>query len=65
MKPNEIMAALMLMNKRPSEIARQLNVHRCVVSNVIHRRSYSRRVQEEIAKILEKDFEEVWSHQVA
>lgn len=65
MKPNEIMAALMLNNKRPSEIARKLNVTRGIVSNVIHNRTYSRRIREEIAREIGKPVEEIWPHGVA
>jgi len=59
-KPNEILAALLLKNHRPVEIARKLKIGRSAISNVIYGRSKSRKVQEEIAGIIGKTVEEIW-----
>ena len=65
MKPNEILAALMLKGIRLVDIARRFNVTRGVVSNIIHGRTQSRRIQAAIAKAIDKDVDEVWPQWVA
>ena len=65
MKPNEILAALMLANCRPVEIARKLNVSRPMISNIIHGRGKSRIVQEAIAEIIGKPVDEIWPDMAA
>ena len=65
MKPNEILAALMLKGIRLVDIARRLNVSRGTVSNIIHRRTQSRRIQAAIAEAIGKNVDEVWPQWVA
>lgn len=60
MKPNEIRAALLIKDVRPTDIANKLAVSRAAVSSVIGGTLKSKRIQEEIAGIIEKTVEEVW-----
>ena len=60
MEPKEILAALILKGVKQTEIANKAKVARSLVSQVIHGRCKSRRIQEEIAKVIDKDVDEVW-----
>ena len=60
MKPNEIRAALLLQDVRPTEIANRLQVSRAAVSSVIGGNLKSARIQEAIANIIGKKIEEIW-----
>ena len=60
MKPNEIRAALLLQDVRPTEIANRLQVSRAAVSSVIGGNLKSARFQEAIANIIGKKIEEIW-----
>lgn len=62
MKPNEIKAALMLKNIRQTDIARRLKLRQSTVNDVIAGRGKSARVQNEVAKLLEKPVEEIFPH---
>ena len=65
MRPNEILAALMLKERRSAEIARKFNVSKTMINRVIYGHSTSRRIQEEIADILEKPVSEIWPGRAA
>jgi len=65
MKPNEIRAALLLLNVRPAEIAKRLKVSRAAVSSVISGNLKSARIQEAIANIIGKKIEEIWPEMAA
>lgn len=60
MKPNEILAALMLKGVKQREIAQKLKVTHVAINHVIYGRGKSRRVQEEIARIIGRDVNEIW-----
>ncbi|MCM0757376.1 helix-turn-helix domain-containing protein [Sporomusa sphaeroides DSM 2875] len=65
MKPNEILAALILNNYSQVKIAQKCGVNRSQVCNVIHGRSRSLTVREEIARTIGKPVEEIWPELVA
>lgn len=65
MKPNEILAALMLKEHRPVDIARKYKVTRGMISNVIYGRCKSQKIREEIAAIISKPVEEIWPDMAA
>lgn len=65
MKPNEIRAALLLQDVRPTEIANRLKVSRAAVSSVISGTLKSARIQEAIANVIGKKIEEIWPEMAA
>lgn len=60
MTPRHILAALLIEGKTSTSIARKMGIAPQTISNVIHRHRKSRRVQEEISRILKKPYAEVW-----
>ena len=60
MTPTEIKAALVLKGVKMNEIARKCNVKPTTISQVIAGRSKSIRIQFTIARIIERDFHEIW-----
>jgi len=46
-----------------AEVARNLGITRCVVSNVMAGRRTSRRVKEEVARILGMPVEKIWKEE--
>ncbi|WIW70636.1 helix-turn-helix domain-containing protein [Anaerosinus gibii] len=65
MTANEILAVFRLKGVTQMSIARKFDVSHVMIHQVIHGRSKSRRIQEEIARILGKDIDEIWSSYVA
>lgn len=65
MKPNEILAALILKEHRPVEIAKKCGVGRSQISNVLYGRSKSPVIREEIARIIGKPVAEIWPEAAA
>ena len=60
MNPTEIKAALILKGVKMNEIARNCNVRPTTVSQVVACRSKSARIQINIARIIGREFYEVW-----
>lgn len=65
MTAEEILAAFRIKRVTQMEIARKFGVSHVMVHQVIYGRSTSRRIQEEIARILEMNVEDVWPSCVA
>ncbi len=55
-----IWAGLIMRGITAAQIARELEVTRGLVANVIAGRAVSRRVQAAVAKAIGKDYEEIW-----
>ncbi len=60
MTPTEIKAALILKGVKMNEIAHNCNVRPTTVSQVVAGRSKSARIQITIARIIGREFCEVW-----
>ena len=60
MTPSEIKAALILKGVKMNEIAHNCNVRATTVSQVVAGRSKSVRIQITIARIIGREFYEVW-----
>ena len=60
MTPTEIKAALVLKGVKMNEIAHNCNVRPTTVSQVVAGRSKSARIQITIARIIGREFYEVW-----
>ena len=60
MKPTEIKAALILKGVKMNEIAHNCSVRPTTVSQVVAGRSKSARIQITIARIIGREFSEVW-----
>lgn len=65
MTAEEILSVFMLKGVTQAELARKFGVSHVMIHQVIHGRSKSRRIQEEIARILGKEMEEIWPIKVA
>ncbi|MGE5606547.1 MAG: transcriptional regulator [Bacteroidota bacterium] len=65
MTSREIRAHLILNGVKCVDLARQLGVHQTAVTLIITRRENSRRIQEAVAKAINKPFEEVWGKRIA
>lgn len=65
MTSREIRASLILNGVKCVDIAKQLGVQKPAVTLIITRKQKSRRIQEAIAKAINKPFEEVWGIKIA
>lgn len=65
MTAEEILSVFQLKGITQVALARKFGVSHVMIHQVIHGRSKSRRIQEEIARILEKDVNEIWPSYVA
>ena len=61
---SEIKALLVKNRIKQVEIARNLNVSEATVSRVVSRKERSRRVQKEIARVLNLTYEELWNEKL-
>lgn len=65
MTAEEILAAFRIKRVTQMEIARKFGVSHVMVHQVIYGKSKSRRIQAEIARILEMSIDEIWTSYVA
>lgn len=65
MTANEILAALRSKGIRQMDIARKFGVSHVMIHQIIQGNSKSRRIQEEFARILGKDINEIWPKNAA
>lgn len=65
MTAEEILAAFRIKRVTQMEIARKFGVSHVMVHQVIYGKSKSRRIQAEIARILEMTIDEIWTSYVA
>lgn len=65
MRPENIVDELKRQGITQVEIARKFGVSHVMIHQVIYGRSKSHRIQEEIARILGKEIDEIWPSKVA
>mgnify|MGYP000896842406 CR=1 FL=1 len=65
MTPQEIKAHLILKGIKHCELAKELGVHKTAITLVINGNGKSKRIQEAIAKAINKPFNEVWKKKSA